>query len=631
MSVRALLVGALFVILLSAINPYNCEYLGGSMLDGCHFPVGALSLLALMALLVNPILRCIRRGLELSTGELVVIWAMCSVIASITGSGLVRYMLPMLVAPFYFATEQNRWAERFLGAIPEWLSPGRSAGAPAVAGYYEGAGSVPWAEWRIPLSAMSIFVIAWFLFLYSLCLLLRKQWSVNERLSYPLVQPILALVDRPSGGSINPLFKRGLFIIGALVSFIVHSVNNLAVFYPGVPTVPLNLGLQRIAWESGWNVSLSARVDFFMIGLAYFLPLQISFSFWFFYVFYELLVVFLGWLGYIPPRRVGILPDFMYYHQFGAYLAVVGGLIYVMRDHLGSVVKSAFGGTEDEKTESHIILGGLVGGFAILMLWSRVAGESFAFAATFLIITLILFLGLSRLVVQGGLFWVQNGLFPGQIVEAFGAARLFSPQSWTLFTVKEEILLHDPRQFLMPYVLNNFHLGERRAMPLGKMTLSMVIALALALPVSYYASLKTAYKYGASNLESYGTMDTPRNALNRLKARLDREQTNTFPKINIGAGAIIAGALFFLSSRLYWWFLHPIGLLMITAPAMMHMWFSLMLCFFVKSLILKFAGSGGFERFKALFMGLILGTALTAGLWVAVGLMTGRPTPPILI
>jgi hypothetical protein len=69
--------------------------------------------------------------------------------------------------------------------------------------------------------------------------------------------------------------------------------------------------------------------------------------------------------------------------------------------------------------------------------------------------------------------------------------------------------------------------------------------------------------------------------------------------------------------------LHPIGFL--TAPVYgLHMtWFSVMLGWLAKTLLLRLGGMEAYRLALPFFLGLVLGDALSAVFWVIMGVLTG--------
>lgn len=66
--------------------------------------------------------------------------------------------------------------------------------------------------------------------------ILRKQWTENERLTYPIVQLPLQITSenafQPGG-----LFRNKIFWMGFVVAGLIDTINSLNYYYPSIPTV----------------------------------------------------------------------------------------------------------------------------------------------------------------------------------------------------------------------------------------------------------------------------------------------------------------------------------------------------------------------------------------------------------
>ena len=73
--------------------------------------------------------------------------------SGIPSSGLMRYLIPLLVSPFYFATAENDWADLFHQHLPSWMVVSNPK---AVSYFYEklpDGEAIPWEGWLKPMLA----------------------------------------------------------------------------------------------------------------------------------------------------------------------------------------------------------------------------------------------------------------------------------------------------------------------------------------------------------------------------------------------------------------------------------------------------------------------------------------------
>ena len=84
-------------------------------------PIPAVAAIILIVA-INPLLRFLNPSFVLSRAETLIIYSVAIAISMLSSVGMVRYFLPVLTAPFYYATPENEFA--FLHSISPigWLS-----------------------------------------------------------------------------------------------------------------------------------------------------------------------------------------------------------------------------------------------------------------------------------------------------------------------------------------------------------------------------------------------------------------------------------------------------------------------------------------------------------------------------
>ena len=107
---------------------------------------------------------------------------------AIPDMGLTEYLLPIISGALYYATPENEWAQLVHPYLPSWLVP---QSAEAIKYFYEGAPrgyALPWRAWLVPLAAWLPLILAVYFAMICTMVMLRRQWVVRERLTFPLVQ-----------------------------------------------------------------------------------------------------------------------------------------------------------------------------------------------------------------------------------------------------------------------------------------------------------------------------------------------------------------------------------------------------------------------------------------------------------
>ena len=341
MPYRALLVGALMAVVINTVFPYGLLVMGTLDWTGDFIALSAIFLLFLL-LLVNIPLKWIGRKWSLSAQELVVIYAMMVAASAIPSTGVTAQLVPFLAGVYYYATPENNWAELLHPHIQPWLAPQDPM---AVKYFYEGLPqevAIPWGVWLVPLLAWASFLGALYLMMIALSALLHEQWARNERLIFPLVQLPLYMIhedDRPS--AVNPFLKEPLMWLGFAIPFVLLGINALHKYYPFIS--PIELSTQLAVFHDMRGVLFN--LWFIVLGLTYFLSLEISFSLWFFYLLNFFQLGLFNTLGFsIAEIRLMHTEGSIATAQqaMGALIALVAASLWTARRHLKEVVVGAW-------------------------------------------------------------------------------------------------------------------------------------------------------------------------------------------------------------------------------------------------------------------------------------------------
>jgi len=254
--------------------------------------------------------------------EFIAIYAMLTLAGGIAGRDMLQILIPVIGWPFWFATAENEWAQLFHRYIPRWLTVSDKK---VLKDFYDGKSSLYKLEnlqaWLKPVLWWTAFIVALGFVMICFIVLIRRQWTRNERLSYPIIQLPMAITE---DGGTSKFFKNKLLWIGFSCAATLNIINGLHHFYPALPHFPvsyLDHNLGQHFTSKPWNAIGSLRLPLypFAIALGFFLPLDLSFSIWFFYLFRKAQQV----LGAAMGLRA--LPNFPYLNQqsSGAWIGVL--------------------------------------------------------------------------------------------------------------------------------------------------------------------------------------------------------------------------------------------------------------------------------------------------------------------
>ncbi|MBI2502085.1 MAG: hypothetical protein HYW07_02495 [Candidatus Latescibacteria bacterium] len=615
---RSLGLGAFFSLCIAIGDPYGNMVIRGSYMGLDFSTPGAVFLFFLLAGLLNHALRLRRE-------ELLVVYAMMIAASAIPTMGLSEYLLTIISGVQYYASPENEWALLIQPHIPTWMVP---QDPEAIKWFYEGAPKgqgVPWGVWLGPLACWLVLATALYLVMISTTVILRKQWVEQERLVYPIVQVPLEMVQQGGG---RPFFRNPAMWAGFALPVLASTFNGLHAYFNFIPALQLVSSTPILRN----TVNLEFRLSFPMLGFSYLINLDIAFSLWFFNTVAKLLRGGLNILGISSTEKLGIYgaasePVLAHQGQGAMIVLVLFGL-WIARGHLRGVLRKAFKGDSQVDDSGEILsyraaVFAWLGGVLVLSAWLWLSGLPAWAAPLTLITALLIFVGLTRVVVEGGVATAVGPMIASSaLVSAFGS-QVLGPSGMVgmAFTY---VWAADIRTFVMVSCAHGLKLSEH----LGPRLRPLFWALLLAILVSLIGSLATilhlAYTYGGINLNGWffdGGVKAP------FEYAAVKLNSPVGPDWEGWAHTLVGGGLMALlmlaRHQLFWWPLHPIGYPIGAVWLMDALWFSIFLAWLVKLAVLKYGGPQLYRATRPFFLGLIVGQFAIAGAWLIVDYFTG--------
>mgnify|MGYP001251759965 CR=1 FL=1 len=626
---RGLLLGGLLCVVIALGVPYTTMVLQATPMGVSSSSPAAFCLLFFVLTLGHGGLALLKRRWGLQWGELVTITIMMMVAAAIPTRGVTGMLLPMISGTFYYASAENNWAREIHPHLADWMMMGEPV---AVRGFYEGSEGttlIPWASWLAPLLYWLVFYAAFYLTLVSIGVIMRRRWVEHERLAFPIAQVPLAMIEDGGGkGIIKPFFRSRVMWCGFAVPFIVGNVNALANYFPSVVRLVLSTKIEII--DQG--ISLTVAVNFLMLGFAFLISSTLSLSLWFFYLLFEVQDYFLGVVGLGGREAVlGPWSTAVTGHQMtGALAVLVCSGIWMGREHIKGVWNKALGQDPEVDDSDEIMpyrwaILGLLGGSALMVLWLWQSGIPILGAAFLVGIALIIFLGLTRGVIEAGIPIISPGIVPaGFLVSAVGVPALGT--RGMIATAHTLIWAGELMVFMMAPLANGLRLTSEATGHRRRLLLAIAAAMLITLVVSTCYMLYLSYSYGGVNLhrqffgESFPTY--PSNfAQQKLANPSGASMSGWIWTVGGGLGMMV---LMGARQRFAWWPFHPLGFAMAPGWTMAPIWFSIFLAWLIKVSILKFGGARLYYKARPFFLGLLGGQFATAGIWLVVDSFTGK-------
>jgi hypothetical protein len=630
---RSILIGSILI-------PINCFWILQLEFNRWSFPtylVPYYNAIFCLVLLVGVsfILKRINAKWAFHSIELLIMYLMMCVSSSICSHNMMEIIVTSMGHAYWYATPENEWADLILPYLPRWLTVSDMT---TLRAYYEGEANLyrwsyirPWLKpfvWWLLFTAVLLWVM--------LCInvIIKRQWTERERLSYPIIQLPLAIIDGKRQLIKNRSMWMGFAITGGMTL-----INGLHSIFPVIPYIPLKrlIDLQWYLTEKPWNAIgwTPITVHPHLIGLGFLMPLDLLFSSWFFYLVLK--------FQYILRSAVGgfrIFPSFPYANEqaFGAYIAIIIVSLWTGRRHLIAVISNFIGrkGYEDDPTSGisyRTAFLGIVLGIVFLSIFSARGGMTIWIAIGFFVIYYLLSTAVTRMRSELG-FPIHDAHYPlgpdHVTIISFGTRRL-GPNNLAMLALYHwfnRTYASHP----MPHQLEGFKMAEELDRGNKRFNRNIIVALTLASVLSVIATfwliLDSFYKHGSASgyYTWWGSGGFGRETFWWLESWLSFPSDANIPAVGfIGFGFINSLILMAFRFRFLWFPFHPLGYA-ISSSWGIHVWSSFFISWFIKAIILRYGGLSTYRKAVPLFLGLILGEYLVGGILNWISILFNIPT-----
>lgn len=506
-----------------------------------------------------PALRLVAARASLRRGELLTIYAMLVAAGTIPSHEVVGFMLPHMASARFNATAENEWAALFHHYLRPWLFP---TSAPALDFANREGSPVSWGVWRTPLVAWSVYLLALFFVMLCVNAVVSRQWIRRERLTFPLTAIALQLTD---DGAPNRLIRARAFWLGAALPVGIGLVNIAHGIVPSAPSIPLRrLMIWAQPTESPWSGvgALQWDVIFWLVGIAFILPTDISLSCWAFHFITRVenvaAVVRTG--ASAPPSVYSPAFPALFYQGMGALLGIFAIVAWTGRGHWRRVVRSAADGGE-----YRLPLVGMGCGLAFICLWCAAAGMSplvaFAFVGVYMVVAFVM----GRVRVETGLGILLSPLIVSELMYTVAGTSAFSRRDLTTIASLRWSYFAKGTMGVMPAQLEGMKIADAARFDGRRLAKAMyaaiLLALVLAVPLTlilYHDKSFNAMRIGDGTQHYIGSQSywAYQNLTSYITTPTGPSKSGiTAIACGFGASLALAACRF----RYAWWSLHPAG------------------------------------------------------------------------
>ncbi len=561
---------------------------------------------------VNALLRRWRPRWTFSGGELLTIYLLLSVATAWSGVAFLPDLPVAISYPFGFVNPSNQWDRLVLPYLPTWLTVSRQD---VVSGLVEGAASPYRREvvlaWMGPVLWWTAMATALMLAYVSISSILRRRWSDDEKLLFPAATVPLQIAEERHG-----LFRSRAMWGGILLAAGIETINLIHGLLPAFPGIPLSWDLRpQIEGLPPWNAIRWAVTGVWptVVGLCYLMPLDLTFSLWFFNLTFKAQTIFATHYGWTTNAATGF--PYVDNQSLGGFIALLASVLWLDRNYLVQVARKVLGlrSALDESREAMSYRGavlGLAAAIGFLAYFFGKGGMPVWLAMGWIADFLLLGLAVTRIRAQlAPPAFDLSGIGPNYFLPMLVGTKAMSPHAQGMLWITYPLtgrFVNNPQ----PWTLEAFKLVEAERTDRRRLFWALVAITIVAVLSVFWATLHVVYGAGVgSNADPYAgdQLDMPR----YLAAALDNPTGSDYAALGaVGTGMAATILLMVLKMRFLGWPLHPVALPIAPAYITDHYFAAIFVAWLVKAVIIRYGGLRLHRKALPFFLGLIVGSAV---------------------
>jgi hypothetical protein len=654
LTLRAIIIGLLVTVLIPTVGYFSDQVLRLTIFIGNQFPIVVFAPLVLVLILGG----ALGRRRRLAGAELAVILTMAMVACNVPGGGLLRMFTRSIAMPIHFNENNLAWQKAGVLKLlhPVMLPNDGKYDQAFMTGFLSGSAKpispdkLPWDKWTRTLSFW--WPLTFLLGFASICLglVVHNQWSLRERLRYPIADFANSLLAYEGPGRDRPVLRHRLFWLGLICLLALHIVNGLAKWWPNeMISIPMGFDFDAVLKKfpklaTHWvaNCLFGVAIWPMVVAFGFLIPSDVSLSLGLSEVFWVLITAWLvNGLG-VEVHGADDLGGPTNWQRAGSAVAVAAMILYTGRRYYWEVLKRAVTFRRSDEAEGYVAWACrlLVLSMAAMVAMLTWVGLDWPFAVLLVMLLMLIYLIQARINAESGLILSLLTWLPSIVLLGLFGAKAFGPKAMIICGLVGAIFARDTHECLMPFFMNALRISQsqdispRRAGPLA------AAAFGLALLVGVPFGLWVDHNYGvlkgehfATNVAPQWTFDATASTVDLLDRTQELDESRSMSvwhrftgmkpeaKFLWAAGLGFAAVLMISALRLRftWWPIHPMMFLVWGTWSMAMLNHSFLIGWAIKKLVTKFGGARGYIAGRYLMFGVIAGELLGGLLWMIVG------------
>jgi hypothetical protein len=175
----------------------------------------------------------------------------------------------------------------------------------------------------------------------------------------------------------------------------------------------------------------------------------------------------------------------------------------------------------------------------------------------------------------------------------------------------------------MPSMLEDLKMGDTLRLDGRSMVVAILFAIVVSMLLVYLILIPLVYQHGGITMNGQRFNQVPSQPFRELATMLKNpRRPDALGEAFVGLGFVTTLLLSALRLRLVWWPFHPIGYAVgFSRRTIDWMWFSIMLGWACKVILLRLGGMHLYRRALPFFLGFILGEFSMGGVYGFIGIL----------